>query len=121
MLFVAITEANLEKRDELIRVTKNRFKIGPPEGVEILDVVVSMRCKRTVWIIEASTAEQVFEWFSPLQPYYDIQSIDPALRLFDLWDLYERGLGKLVDEVQEKERDYGSMKGLKDIMPTGEK
>ena len=117
MLFVAITKANLEKRDELIRVSKNRFKIGPPKGVKILDVVVQMRCKGTVWIIEADTAEQVFEWFSPLQPYYDIESIEPSLRLFDLWDLYARGLGKLVDEVQEKERNYGKMEGLKDMMP----
>jgi hypothetical protein len=113
MLFIAITAADLERRDELVRVSKNRFRIGPPEGLKIHDVFVPMKCKRTVWVIEADTAEQVFEWFSPLQPYYDIQSIEPALRLFDLWDLYARGLGELVDKVQEKERDYGDMEGLK--------
>ena len=100
MLLLAITEANMERGDEIIRVTKERFKIGPPKGFKVIEIYVGMGCPETVWILEAESEADVFRWFSPLQPYYFIKSIRPAMRRADLYELFDRELGDLVAKVQ---------------------
>jgi len=108
VLMLVRTKADMNRRDEVIKVTKERFRIGPPKGMKVHDVIVGLACDDTVWVLEAESEEDLFKWFSPLQPYYTITSIRPAMRMSDLHALFDRELGELVAEVQREAKGEAS-------------
>jgi len=100
MLFVAVTEADLERRDDVIAFAKKRFEMGTPKGMKIIEVYVVAKCRATTWVFEADSIEDIFRWFSPLQPVYTIIDISPVIPIKKLWELYDSELGETVRKVQ---------------------